>query len=560
MAYGVFTPEEYAALEAVPLLPQWSSSTIPFAEDGSGQNNTSTVTVVLDFKTVGEGLTTDVFGNNVGDFDVTSFGFAANQFDEVVAAIAADVDEDYFSELVGTVAGPAGQDLKIDFVVGNYGTPPPGPTEYFYVQIGSGVAGPHTGASILGVAATSSIRSATGMTSPGFMGSIVSSIFTDNIQGLGGLTPGNALSSGNLTHTTYAVSGTLAHEIGHALSLSHINKAGSTQPTPGVSPLMGTGAIDLPNQDRITDREFSLSGVDGQSGNAPRQHVQQLVDALGLDSSNKLYINEILVDPPSTDNPKEYIELRGAVGQSLSGLYLLFVESDGIAALGQVDTAINLSSASLGSNGYLVIRDPDAAHPVDPAANILSIDGLDIENAAYTALVVDIGAGSAPTVGQDLDAGNNGLDTLPTGWTILDGVAVLNGDATDRAYSSIVFGSNANGLKQSGATFVNTGFGTDNVSHLMRVGNSTADAVADWVAFKLAASSSAPNYQIELSSSASFGAGLIVTNHVGSQNPTGNPVFIADDGDGSFSTTGPWSTYTAGGRGGDLRYLNPVSP
>ena len=48
---------------------------------------------------------------------------------------------------------------------------------------------------------------------------------------------------------------------------------------------MGTGAIDLPNQDRITDREFSLSGVDGQNGNAARMHVQQLVDAIGLHST-----------------------------------------------------------------------------------------------------------------------------------------------------------------------------------------------------------------------------------------------------------------------------------
>ena len=47
---------------------------------------------------------------------------------------------------------------------------------------------------------------------------------------------------------------------------------------------MGTGAIDLPNAARISDREFSLSGIDPQSGDAPRQHVQQLVDAVGLHS------------------------------------------------------------------------------------------------------------------------------------------------------------------------------------------------------------------------------------------------------------------------------------
>ncbi|MDZ4686874.1 MAG: cadherin domain-containing protein, partial [Planctomycetaceae bacterium] len=37
-------------------------------------------------------------------------------------------------------------------------------------------------------------------------------------------------------------------------------------------------------------------------------------------------------------------------------------------------------------------------------------------------------------------------------------------------------------------------------------------------------------------------------------------LFLLDDGDAGFTTTGPWNLYTSGGRGGDLRYLNPVSP
>ena len=118
------------------------------------------------------------------------------------------------------------------------------------------------------------------------IGDVVGSVFTDEINGLGGLSPANALTSGNFGFTTFGVGGTLSHEIGHSVSLSHINKAGSVQPTPGRAPIMGTGAIDLPNQDRITDREFSISGFDGQNGNAPRAHIQQLVDAIGLQSAS----------------------------------------------------------------------------------------------------------------------------------------------------------------------------------------------------------------------------------------------------------------------------------
>lgn len=49
---------------------------------------------------------------------------------------------------------------------------------------------------------------------------------------------------------------------------------------------MGTGAIDLQNQARITKREFGYSGQDAEAGGANVFHVQQLVDALGVRDAN----------------------------------------------------------------------------------------------------------------------------------------------------------------------------------------------------------------------------------------------------------------------------------
>jgi hypothetical protein len=92
---------------------------------------------------------------------------------------------------------------------------------------------------------------------------------------------GTALTSGNLSATRHAISGTTSHEIGHALSLLHLNKAGSVTHS-GVPPLMGTGAIDLPNIDRISNREFAFSGFNDQEGGAAQFHVSQLVAAVGL--------------------------------------------------------------------------------------------------------------------------------------------------------------------------------------------------------------------------------------------------------------------------------------
>jgi len=283
--YGVYTAEEITQFESR-LADSSLSSKTPLNGARNGIPGTDVLTFVLDFKEVGQNNTSDVFGNVVSTFDVTSFGFVANEFDMVANEIFEEVGEDYFDELVETVAGPAGQDLEVDFVIGDIGTAPPGITEFYYIQIGTGFSGPHI--NFLGVASGSSVRndSGTGPNNDVEIGDVVGSVFTDTIVALSSLSPSDALTSGNITFTRHAVSGTLSHEIGHALSLSHLNKAASVQPTDNTPPLMGTGALDLLSQDRISEREFSISGVDGENGDAEREHIQQLVDAVGLHDLN----------------------------------------------------------------------------------------------------------------------------------------------------------------------------------------------------------------------------------------------------------------------------------
>lgn len=228
----------------------------------------------------------DIFGNGLGDFDITAYGFTQQDFDALANAILAEVDFDYFRIPQGTTAVPAGQDLRVDFMIGDVGTAPVGVTEYYYVQIGTGISGPHTDGT-LGVAGGSVVRNTAGSgpNSGIQVGDIVASVFTNAIVTMGGLTPSDALTSGNLNATKHAVAGTLSHEIGHTLSLDHIDKAGVTTPT-GLPPIMGTGAIDLPNQDRINDREFSISGQNIQNGGATQMHIAQLVGAVGTHNTS----------------------------------------------------------------------------------------------------------------------------------------------------------------------------------------------------------------------------------------------------------------------------------
>ena len=280
LEFGKHTKEEIDFFHNLKPKPGAGTLTLPIEADGLHENDV--LTIVVDFKDSSQPVTQDIFGNNVGVFEIDEYGFVEQDFETIVDAIMVEVRDDYFNELSGTVANENGQDLQINFIEGDIGTAPPGISEFYFVQVGTGISGPVVGA--LGVAGGSAVRNSAG-SGPNFgvpIGSVVASVFTNNIQNIGNLSPSNALSSGNLTFTRNAVVGTLSHEIGHALSLSHINVSNSIQPT-GAAPIMGTGAIDLPNQSRLTDREFSLSGMNAQAGNGAVFQVSQLVGAIGLD-------------------------------------------------------------------------------------------------------------------------------------------------------------------------------------------------------------------------------------------------------------------------------------
>lgn len=130
--------------------------------------------------------------------------------------------------------------------------------------------------------------------------------------------------------------------------------------------------------------------------------------------------NEFLVNPVGGDQGGEFIELKGAPGESLVGLTLVVIEGGGTtaAAHGTVDQAIALSG-NCGSNGLYLIRDSAVVlNPVPEAGtNVLVHDFTpDVENGAQSYYLV---RGFTSTVGTDLDVDNDGvLDSVP--WTSVD--------------------------------------------------------------------------------------------------------------------------------------------
>jgi hypothetical protein len=244
-------------------------------------NTTPGVTFVLDFVETGRSVVDPIFPTGAIDgFNFTQFGFAAGQDATLEQAILNEVITDYLgiptiSQNANSVI-PDGMELNVDFVLGTPGTTPSnGATEFYFVSIGD--ANPDQGG-IFGVAFQDIVRSGAG-TGPNFgatNGDSVMTVYTDSHIAAGG-----GVASGNQTFTVNALSSTISHEIGHTVSLDHIDNG------TGVTP---NGFVDLMNvsasaADLIASAEFSFAGTNSDTANpGPRNSIQELVNALGLRS------------------------------------------------------------------------------------------------------------------------------------------------------------------------------------------------------------------------------------------------------------------------------------
>jgi len=250
------------------------------------------------------------------------------------------------------------------------------------------------------------------------------------------------------------------------------------------------------------------SGADvGIRGRAKfRGHLEPLETRQLLTASP--LINEIYFDPPGGgDAISEYVELRGTPSQSLNNTYLIFLENENdvlnLGNPGMVERFFDLGGKSIGSNGFLTLRQNGNPYTVAPGtSDYVNTVGLGwgegastigyqsdlndyrLENSGFTAmLIVNNGSpSSAPFIGQDLDIGNDGLD-VPTGhadWTILDFIGI-HGEVGEsefgRLYAPINFGPDGPALVEPGATYIALGY---EVEYIGRYGNSTGQTAADW--------------------------------------------------------------------------------
>ncbi len=308
----------------------------------------------------------------------------------------------------------------------------------------------------------------------------------------------------------------------------------------------------------------------------------------------ELYINEIFFDPPGTtgDGLHEYVELRGTPELNLDHHYLVFLENEGqdggngtiSGNAGDIEAFFDLNGTALGTNGFLVLRQGAFSeslpnpYVVAPGTTDQLQDGFKtawgngaatstvgwssastppvMENSGFTAFLIAVdpnAGGVAPVLGQDMDTGNDGLDALPTGWSIVDGIGLINeSDEAQfgRVYADINFGFGQNSNLEPGAEYVPVNF---ELEYVARLGDSTGSTSGDWWVGNLTDDLRRPGFENlpdnppDFRLSAADGPGgdqtgsveastdqfeyaTIVTNHLGASN-LGVPVTSAIAGD-----------------------------
>ncbi|MCC6327455.1 MAG: VCBS repeat-containing protein [Acidobacteria bacterium] len=167
-------------------------------------------------------------------------------------------------------------------------------------------------------------------------------------------------------------------------------------------------------------------------------------------------INELDINPGSTDQPCEYVELRGTPGAIIENVHFVAFEGDAIPS-GTADFVVTFGSPgpAFGSNGLIVITGTVACgtRTYPPGTTRLQTALLDtsngLENGTISFLLIS--SATAITPATDYDTDNDGtLELLPADAVILDAVAWTDGGAGDLTYGGVVL--NATGGTIGAAT------------------------------------------------------------------------------------------------------------
>jgi hypothetical protein len=155
-------------------------------------------------------------------------------------------------------------------------------------------------------------------------------------------------------------------------------------------------------------------------------------------------VNEVASNPAGQDNPFEYVEIKGAPGTPLTNVYFVSIEGQGGGA-GTADQVIDLSSATIGASGLLVLKSPTGGFAIPAGTSVLTSSVFDTVNGGLendSNSFVLIFSPTAINTSTDLDPENDGTLNLPAGASLIDGVGIYTngagpgGSGQDRVYGA----------------------------------------------------------------------------------------------------------------------------
>lgn len=228
-------------------------------------------------------------------------------------------------------------------------------------------------------------------------------------------------------------------------------------------------------------------------------------------------LNEVKVNPPGTDEPFEFIEIKGTAGAVLNDLYITAFEGDSGSA-GNCDRVFPIRNVTLGSTGLLLVA-TSLGYSNIPSGTIFKdtlvfgVPGGVFENGSISFLLI---FSPVPIVqGSDYDSNNDGVLELPIGAVILDAMGWTNGDPSSRVYGGVT-------LTQS--------VGTPDAA-VRFFGNTTANSVSAWYNGDLVGNGNSVTFDpLEISSNFPAGGKLSPGDH---NFP--NPNSISDRGENEIS-------------------------
>ncbi len=172
-----------------------------------------------------------------------------------------------------------------------------------------------------------------------------------------------------------------------------------------------------------------------------------------INTYGQILLNELDVNPGGTDNGCEYVELIGPPGAVVENIHFVSLEGDSTKGVATAVISFGSPGPVLGSNGLLVVVSQAGCSPrtYPSGTTVIPTSFLDngvLQNGSNSFLLIS--SVTPITANTDYDTNDDGtLDALPVGATIIDGVAWLDGGATDVVYGSAILTAQGLGSNQT---------------------------------------------------------------------------------------------------------------